>query len=115
MPQQPCRQEKSSILQNWVLGFLETSNQVLKEIKFKFPSLAWLRISMSYHRFTNVREHFQGEYTQQNLFCKMESKGFVANQLFFQSFGSKDITKVTTNFKKSLAQALVGMGYAEDT
>ena len=36
-------------------------HKTLKEIKSRFPSLSWLRISMSYHRFTNIREHFQGD------------------------------------------------------
>ena len=36
-------------------------HKVIKEIKAKFPSLSWLRISMSYHRFNNIRELFQGD------------------------------------------------------
>ena len=36
-------------------------HKIIKEIKGKFPSLAWLRVSMSYHRFNNVRELFQGD------------------------------------------------------
>ena len=36
-------------------------HKIIKEIKGKFSSLAWLRVSMSYHRFNNVRELFQGD------------------------------------------------------
>ena len=36
-------------------------HKIIKEIKAKFPSLSWLRVSMSYHRFNNIREHFQGD------------------------------------------------------
>ena len=34
---------------------------IIKKIKKDFPTLSWLRISMSYHRFTNLRELFQGD------------------------------------------------------
>ena len=36
---------------------------ILKNIRNKFPTLAWLRVSMSYHRFANLRETFQGDLT----------------------------------------------------
>ena len=36
-------------------------HKIIKERKAKFPSLSWLRVSMSYHRFNNIREHFQGD------------------------------------------------------
>ena len=35
-------------------------HKLLNKIKATFPSLKWLRISMSYHRFQNLRELFQG-------------------------------------------------------
>ena len=34
---------------------------IINEIKKKFPSLSWLRIGMSYHRFLNIRELLQGD------------------------------------------------------
>lgn len=36
-------------------------HKTIKEIKAKFPTLSWLRVSMSYHRFLNLRELFQGD------------------------------------------------------
>ena len=36
-------------------------HKTIKEIKGKFESLNWLRVSMSYHRFPNLRELFQGD------------------------------------------------------
>jgi hypothetical protein len=33
----------------------------LKELRDLFPQLKWMRISMSYHRFVNLRELFQGD------------------------------------------------------
>ena len=36
-------------------------HKLIKDIKKKFPSLSWLRVSMSYHRFVNLRELFQGD------------------------------------------------------
>ena len=33
--------------------------KILKRVQQGFPSLKWLRTSMSYHRFTNLRELFQ--------------------------------------------------------
>ena len=33
----------------------------IREVKARFPSLKWLRVSMSYHRFSNLRELFQGD------------------------------------------------------
>ena len=34
---------------------------IINEIKRKFPSLSWLQIRMSYHRFLNIRELLQGD------------------------------------------------------
>jgi hypothetical protein len=34
---------------------------MIREVKSRFPSLTWLRVSMSYHRFSNMRELFQGD------------------------------------------------------
>ena len=36
-------------------------HKIINEIKRKFPQLSWLRISMSYHRFCNIRELLQGD------------------------------------------------------
>jgi len=36
---------------------------IIKSIKAKF-NLQWLRVSMSYHRFTNLREIFQGDLSR---------------------------------------------------
>ena len=38
-------------------------HKILKKHRDKFPSLGWLRISISYHKFSNVREHLQGDLT----------------------------------------------------
>ena len=38
----------------------EPVHQIIKRVKDKFK-LSWLRVSMSYHRFTNLREIFQGD------------------------------------------------------
>jgi hypothetical protein len=38
-------------------------HQIIKEVKKKF-NLGWLRVSMSYHRFTNLREIFQGDLSK---------------------------------------------------
>jgi hypothetical protein len=38
--------------------------EIIKEIKRKFPSLKWLRVSMCVKRFSNLRECFQGDLTQ---------------------------------------------------
>jgi len=38
-------------------------HSIIKSIKDKF-NLQWLRVSMSYHRFTNVREIFQGDLSR---------------------------------------------------
>jgi hypothetical protein len=36
-------------------------HKMIREVKLRFPSLTWLRVSMSYHRFSNMRELFQGD------------------------------------------------------
>jgi hypothetical protein len=36
-------------------------HKTIREIKARFASLSWLRVSMSYHRFPNLRELFQGD------------------------------------------------------
>jgi hypothetical protein len=36
-------------------------HKTIREVKSRFPSLKWLRVSMSYHRFSNMRELFQGD------------------------------------------------------
>jgi hypothetical protein len=36
-------------------------HKIIGGIKKNFPELSWLRVSMSYHRFMNVREIFQGD------------------------------------------------------
>jgi hypothetical protein len=38
-------------------------HQIIKDIKKKY-NLGWLRVSMSYHRFTNLREVFQGDLSK---------------------------------------------------
>jgi hypothetical protein len=38
-------------------------HKTIKRVKGKFNSLKWLRVKMSYHRFTNLRELFQGDLT----------------------------------------------------
>jgi len=38
-------------------------HSIIKSIKDKF-NLQWLRVSMSYHRFTNLREIFQGDLSR---------------------------------------------------
>jgi GIY-YIG catalytic domain len=49
-------------------------HQIIKEVKKKF-NLGWLRVSMSYHRFTNLREIFQGDLSK-NLPLNFVSKDF---------------------------------------
>jgi GIY-YIG catalytic domain len=49
-------------------------HQIIKEVKKKF-NLSWLRISMSYHRFTNLREIFQGDLSKK-LTVNVVSKDF---------------------------------------
>ena len=49
-------------------------HKTINEIKKKF-NLGWLRISMSYHRFTNLREIFQGDLSMK-LTMDVESKDF---------------------------------------
>jgi hypothetical protein len=49
-------------------------HKLIKEIKERFK-LSWLRISMSYHRFSNVREIFQGGLSK-NLTLEVKSKDF---------------------------------------
>jgi len=36
-------------------------HKTIAKVKARFPSLSWLRVSMSYHRFPNMRELFQGD------------------------------------------------------
>ena len=36
-------------------------HKTIREVKSRFPSLSWLRVSMSYHRFSNLRELFQSD------------------------------------------------------
>lgn len=36
-------------------------HKTIKDVKSRFPSLKWLRVAMSYHRFLNLRELFQGD------------------------------------------------------
>ena len=50
---------------------------MINDIKKKFPSLSWLRISMSYHRFNNLRELFQGDLATK-LSKNLKSKEFEA-------------------------------------
>ena len=38
-------------------------HKIIGEIRDKFPSLSWMRISISYRRFRNVRELLQGDLT----------------------------------------------------
>jgi GIY-YIG catalytic domain len=38
-------------------------HQTIREVKKKY-NLGWLRVSMSYHRFTNLREMFQGDLSK---------------------------------------------------
>ena len=47
---------------------------IIKEMKAKF-NLPWLRVSMSYHRFTNLREIFQGDLSRK-LNIELTSKDF---------------------------------------
>jgi GIY-YIG catalytic domain len=51
-------------------------HQIIKETKKKF-NLDWLRVSMSYHRFTNLREIFQGDLSRK-LTIDVISKDFEA-------------------------------------
>jgi GIY-YIG catalytic domain len=44
-------------------AWLSPVHKTIKEIKDKFK-LSWLRVSMSYHRFTNLREIFQGDLSR---------------------------------------------------
>ena len=46
----------------------------LKKIRARVPSLSWIRISMSYHRFTNLRELFQGDLMKS--FSMWDQKSF---------------------------------------
>ena len=50
-------------------------HKILKKHRDKFPSLSWLRISISYHKFPNVREHLQGDLTTK-LMEGIDSKEF---------------------------------------
>jgi hypothetical protein len=36
-------------------------HKTIAKVKARFPSLKWIRVSMSYHRFSNLRELFQGD------------------------------------------------------
>ena len=38
-------------------------HKIIKRVRSKFASLKWLRVKMFYHRFTNLRELFQGDLT----------------------------------------------------
>ena len=49
-------------------------HQTIKEVKKKFK-LGWLRVSMSYHRYTNLREIFQGDLSRK-LTLDVTSKDF---------------------------------------
>jgi hypothetical protein len=49
-------------------------HQTIREVKKRF-NLGWLRISMSYHRFTNLREMFQGDLSRK-LTLDVTSKDF---------------------------------------
>jgi len=60
-------------------------HKTIRKVKAKFPTLTWLRVSMSYHRFSNMRELFQGDLNKklnrniiskdfQNLPCNCRNK-----------------------------------------
>jgi len=49
-------------------------HSIIKSIKDKF-NLQWLRVSMSYHRFTNLREIFQGDLSRK-LTVRLTSQDF---------------------------------------
>jgi GIY-YIG catalytic domain len=49
-------------------------HKLIKEIKERFK-LSWLRVSMSYHRFSNLREVFQGDLSKK-LTLDVKSKDF---------------------------------------
>ena len=49
-------------------------HQVIKRNKMKF-GLTWIRVKMSYHRFTNLREIFQGDLSHK-LTLDVKSKDF---------------------------------------
>ena len=53
----------------------------IKEAKEKFK-LSWLRVGMSYHRFTNLREIFQGDLSKK-LTEDVESKDFKKHNIYF--------------------------------
>jgi hypothetical protein len=44
-------------------AWLKPIHQTIRDVKKKF-NLEWLRVSMSYHRFTNLREIFQGDLSK---------------------------------------------------
>jgi GIY-YIG catalytic domain len=48
-------------------------------MKKNYPSLGWIRVQMSYHRFTNLRELFQGDLTRK-LTCDVESLDFMQRE-----------------------------------
>lgn len=50
-------------------------HKTIARVKSNFPSLSWLRVSMSYHRFLNLRELFQGDLNTK-LLKKVVSKDF---------------------------------------
>jgi hypothetical protein len=50
-------------------------HKMIHEVKSRFPSLTWLRVSMSYHRFSIMRELFQGDLNTK-LNCNVISKDF---------------------------------------
>jgi hypothetical protein len=60
-------------------------HKTIREVKAGFPSLKWLRVSMSYHQFSNLRELFQSDLNSklnhdiiskdfQNLPCNCRNK-----------------------------------------
>jgi hypothetical protein len=55
-------------------AWLKPIHKLIKEVKERF-GLSWLRISMSYHRFTNLREIFQGDLSRK-LTLGVTSKDF---------------------------------------
>ena len=42
---------------------IEAIHKTIRKIKDRFLTLKWLQISMSYHRFNNLRELMQGDLT----------------------------------------------------
>ena len=50
-------------------------HKMIRKVKSRFPSLKWLCVSMSYHRFSNLRELFQSDLNTK-LNCNIISKDF---------------------------------------